>query len=235
MSECSMVLKEFENLKRNALKLLKDAKVLISDSYQMRKGYLYINTPRSVHNVLDIRDMLDDLKDLANGVFKSVAKMKDSCNAYDARNALKTAVDALETAVKIVNNLAGSAIPNQDDDLIAKAKYEITNLCVDLDNLEDSWASRKPITESKIEKVRDAYIKKFPDDELGLEINPRVTFKSVWNAMQKGEDFYEIVGDEIDTVIRERIFAMMSEKFHIPYDDIYDLWILNYRKSKNEI
>jgi hypothetical protein len=28
---------------------------------------------------------------------------------------------------------------------------------------------------------------------------------------------------------------MMSEKFHIPYDDIYDLWILNYRKSKNEI
>ena len=53
--------------------------------------------------------------------------------------------------------------------------------------------------------------------------------------MQKGEDFYEIVGDEIDTVIRERIFAMMSEKFHIPYDDIYDLWILNYRKSKNEI
>ena len=72
MSECSMVLKEFENLKRNALKLLKDAKVLISDSYQMRKGYLYINTPRSVHNVLDIRDMLDDLKDLANwGIQKS--------------------------------------------------------------------------------------------------------------------------------------------------------------------
>lgn len=158
MSDCSIILKEFENLKRNAFKLLKDAKVLISDSYQMRKGYLYINTPRSVHNVLDIRDMLDDLKDLANGVFKSVAKMKDSCNAYDARNALKTAVDALETAVKIVNNLAGSAIPNQDDDLIAKAKYEITNLCVDLDNLEDSWTSRKPITESKIEKVRDAYV-----------------------------------------------------------------------------
>ena len=99
MSECSMVLKEFENLKRNALKLLKDAKVLISDSYQMRKGYLYINTPRSVHNVLDIRDMIDDLKDLANGVFKNVAKMKDSCNAYDARKALKTAVEALESAV----------------------------------------------------------------------------------------------------------------------------------------
>lgn len=158
MSECSMVLKEFENLKRNALKLLKDAKVLISDSYQMRKGYLYINTPRSVHNVLDIRDMLDDLKDLANGVFKNVAKMKDSCNAYDARKALKTAVDALETAVNIVNNLAGSAIPNQDDDVIAKAKYEITNLCVDLDNLEDSWASRKPITESKNDNVRDAYV-----------------------------------------------------------------------------
>ena len=37
MSECSMVLKEFENLKRNALKLLKDAKVLISDSYKIRK------------------------------------------------------------------------------------------------------------------------------------------------------------------------------------------------------
>ena len=55
MSDCSMILKECENLKRNALKLLKDAKVLISDSYQMRKGYLYINTPRSVHNVLDIR------------------------------------------------------------------------------------------------------------------------------------------------------------------------------------
>ena len=227
MSDCSMIIKEFDNLKRNALKLLKDAKVLISDSYQMRKGYLYINTPRSVHNVLDIRDMLDDLKDLANGVFKNVAKMKESCNAYDARKALKTAVDALETAVKIVRNLAGNAIPNQDDDLIAKAKYEITNLCVDLDNLEDAWSSRKPITESKIEKVRDAYVKEFPEDELGLEIDPRVTFKSVWSAMQKGEDFYKVVGDEIDSIIRERIFAMMSEKLHIPYDDIYDLWLSN--------
>ena len=93
MSDCSMILKEFENLKRNALKLLKDAKVLISDSYQMRKGYLYINTPRSVHNVLDIRDMIDDLKDLANGVFKTVAQSKDSSNAYDARKPLKTAVE----------------------------------------------------------------------------------------------------------------------------------------------
>lgn len=226
MSDCSMVLKEFENLKRSALKLLKDAKVLISDSYQMRKGYLYINTPRSVHNVLDIRDMLDDLKDLANGVFKNVAKLKDSCNAYDARKALKTAVDALESAVKIVNNLAGNAIPYQDDDLIAKAKYEITNLCVELDNLEDEWSSRKHITESKIEKVRDAYIKMFPEDELGFEINPRVTFKGVWSAMQKGEDFYGIIGVG-DSLVRERIFAMMSEKLHIPYDDIYELWISN--------
>lgn len=226
MSDCSMIIKVFENLKRNALKLLKDAKVLISDSYQMRKGYLYINTPRSVHNVLDIRDMLDDLKDLANGVFKNVAKMKESCNAYDARKALKTTVDALKSAVNIVNNLAGNAIPNQDDDLIAKAKYKITNLCVDLDNLEDSWSSRKPITESKIEKVRDAYVKNFPDDELGLEINPRVTFKGVWSAMQNGEDFYGIISVG-DSLIRERIFAMMSEKLHIPYDDIYDLWISN--------
>ena len=226
MSDCSMILKEFENLKRNALRLLKDAKVLISDSYQMRKGYLYICSPTAVHNVLDIRDMLDELKDLANGVFKNVAKFKDSCNAYDARNALKTAVNALESAVKIVNNLAGYAILKQDDDLIAKAKYKITNLCVDLDNLEDSWSSRKPITESKIEKVRDAYIRKFPDDELGLEINPRVTFKGVWNAMQNGVDFYGIISVG-DSLIRERIFAMMSEKLHIPYDDIYDLWISN--------
>lgn len=226
MSDCSMILKEFENLKRNALRLLKDAKVLISDSYQMRKGYLYINTPRSVHNVLDIRDMLDDLKDLANGVFKSVAKLKDSCNAYDARKSLKTAVDALESAVKIVRNLAGYAILKQDDVLIAKAKYKITNLCVELDNLEDEWSSHKPITESKIEKVRDAYIKNFPDDELGLEINPRVTFKGVWNAMQNGVDFYGIISVG-DSLIRERIFAMMSEKLHIPYDDIYDLWISN--------
>ena len=73
--------------------------------------------------------------------------------------------------------------------------------------------------------IKEWYINSFPDDEVGQEIDDQITFEEAYHAMKMGDDFYETVGDHIDTVIRERIFTEMSYLFRVSYDDLYKLWI----------
>ena len=80
------------------------------------------------------------------------------------------------------------------------------------------------------ELVKKFYIKAFPTDDYGPELNDKVTFEDVYTRMCKGEDFYEIVGVS-DSLVRERIFQEMADRLGADYDDIYDIWING--KAKN--
>ena len=73
--------------------------------------------------------------------------------------------------------------------------------------------------------IKAWYIKSFPDDEAGQEIDDNITFEEAYHAMKMGDNFYDTVGEHIDTIIRERIFTEMSYLFRVSYDDIYKLWI----------
>lgn len=59
-------------------------------------------------------------------------------------------------------------------------------------------------------KIKDWYIKTYPTDDLGEEINDTITFKSFWGYTKQGYDPYEVlyVGD---SVIRERVEQKLSE------------------------
>ena len=87
-------------------------------------------------------------------------------------------------------------------------------------------ASRK-IPRVGTRKIRDWYIKKYPTDDLGLDIDPEVTFNNLLVCLDFGEDVYNCLGVG-DSVIRERCFAELARLMKVKYDYIYDLWLNDY-------
>jgi hypothetical protein len=72
-------------------------------------------------------------------------------------------------------------------------------------------------------KIRKFYLEAFPTDELGVEINPKANFESLWIAI-RGGCFYEYIG-VFDSIVRERIFEKFSELTGHDYDYIYKQWL----------
>ena len=71
--------------------------------------------------------------------------------------------------------------------------------------------------------IRNYYVNEFPSDELGLEIDPKANFESLWLAIRGGM-VYEYIGVS-DSVIRERLFEKFSELTGHTYDYIYQEWL----------
>ena len=71
--------------------------------------------------------------------------------------------------------------------------------------------------------IRKFYLEAFPTDELGLEIDPKANFESLWLAI-RGDMVYEYIGVS-DSVVRERLFEKFSELTGHDYDYIYQEWL----------
>ncbi len=72
-------------------------------------------------------------------------------------------------------------------------------------------------------KIKEFYLEAFPTDELGVGINPRANFESLWIVIRGGL-FYEYIG-VFDSIVRERIFEKFSELTGHDYDYIYKQWL----------
>jgi hypothetical protein len=59
-------------------------------------------------------------------------------------------------------------------------------------------------------KIKDWYIKNYPTDELGEEINDTMTFKGFWALTGQGNNPYEVLGVH-DSVVRERVEEKLSQ------------------------
>ena len=59
-------------------------------------------------------------------------------------------------------------------------------------------------------KIKKWYIKNYPTDELGEEINDTITFKGYWALTGQGYDPYEVLGVG-DSIVRERVEGKLSE------------------------
>ena len=87
--------------------------------------------------------------------------------------------------------------------------------------------------QSTIEKIKNGkrqnninikkwYLETFNDD-LGLKINENANFNDI--------DYYEIrhiydyLGNDIDSIIRERVFEKLASLLNISYNEIYDIWL----------
>ena len=93
-------------------------------------------------------------------------------------------------------------------------------------------ASRK-IPRVGTKKIRDWYIKKYPTDDLGLDIDPKATFNDLLLYLDFGLDVYDCLGVG-DSVIRERCFSELARMMHVDYMYIYNLWLNDGYSDKFE-
>lgn len=75
--------------------------------------------------------------------------------------------------------------------------------------------------------IREWYIKEFPDDELGYEIDNSSTFHNLYLALNTYEsiDVYNVIGVG-DSLVRERLFNELANLLGVDYSVIYDLWLV---------
>jgi hypothetical protein len=69
-------------------------------------------------------------------------------------------------------------------------------------------------------KIKDWYMENYPTDDLGEELNDKVTFDDMWNENYKKYNIYQVMGVG-DSVIRERLFEHLSEIKGVSYDVVY--------------
>lgn len=72
--------------------------------------------------------------------------------------------------------------------------------------------------------IKKCYLIAFPTDELGWELNERVTFEDLLVALDNAKDVYELLGVE-DSIVRERVFGQLSKIMGVDYNFIYNKWL----------
>lgn len=75
------------------------------------------------------------------------------------------------------------------------------------------------------DNVREWYLLAFPDDELVAGINPSLTFDDAIAAIPTGDGFYTALGETADSLLRERIFEELCNRYGYTYDEVYDSWL----------
>lgn len=73
--------------------------------------------------------------------------------------------------------------------------------------------------------VKEWYRGEYSTDDLVEEIKDEVTFEDVFNALDTYKDIYEVIGNGIDSIVRERIFNKLATLMEVDYDYIYDQWL----------
>ena len=90
------------------------------------------------------------------------------------------------------------------------------------DRLEPSM---KTFGIKQTDNVREWYTLAFPGDELAVAINPSLTFDDAIAAVPTGDGFYTALGDAADSLLRERIFEELCNRYGYTYDEVYDSWL----------
>jgi hypothetical protein len=84
--------------------------------------------------------------------------------------------------------------------------------------------TKKKYTKSgKKNTIKDWYIKNYPTDDLGEELND-ATFNDLMTALNDGVNVYSVIGVD-DSVVRERLFEHLAEINGVEYNNIYDKWL----------
>lgn len=82
-----------------------------------------------------------------------------------------------------------------------------------------------------IKSIKEWYMDKYPQDELGVELNENTTFVGLLNVLHtqgsgdlNDTDVYRYIGVG-DSLVRERLFVRLSYILNKPYEYIYQLWL----------
>lgn len=65
----------------------------------------------------------------------------------------------------------------------------------------------------------------FKNDNTGRDLNHRATYRLVLVALKNKISPYAVLGNDADTVDREKVFEVLSEITNLSYDDIFNMWL----------
>lgn len=82
----------------------------------------------------------------------------------------------------------------------------------------------KKIGVAKRLKIKNWYIKNYPTDDLGKEIDDNLSFWSLYTLMSQRYNVYSVL-EVSDSIVRERVFEKLSEILGVEYDYIYKIWL----------
>ena len=97
-----------------------------------------------------------------------------------------------------------------------------------IDSLEEAyaiWENDYGFGGEVFSNEREWYTLAFPGDELAVAINPSLTFDDAIAAVPTGDGFYTALGDAADSLLRERIFEELCNRYGYTYDEVYDSWL----------
>ena len=72
--------------------------------------------------------------------------------------------------------------------------------------------------------IKQWYCEQYPEDEMGEEINPEITFEDLFDVLDNYQDVYEALGVD-DSTIRERVFCRLATIMGVEYEYIYEQWL----------
>ena len=72
--------------------------------------------------------------------------------------------------------------------------------------------------------IKTWYTKAYPTDDVGLTLDPTVTFADLYHTLRAGTCVYATLGGNADSIARERIFAALANFLDVDYNHIYNLW-----------
>ena len=78
--------------------------------------------------------------------------------------------------------------------------------------------------------VKEWYKEEYPDDDMGDDIDPEITFDDVFEALDNYQDIYDVLGVG-DSIIRERVFTKLADLMGVDYDYVYDQWLKGADKA----
>jgi len=108
-------------------------------------------------------------------------------------------------------------------------KYGKENIKFEPNKVKDS-GEEVDITIPLAINLKEWYTKEFPTDPEGEYLNEDITLQNVYDFINKygcegpDGDLYDYIGAG-DSLVRERIFAKISEALNVPYNDIYNKWL----------
>lgn len=76
-------------------------------------------------------------------------------------------------------------------------------------------------------KIKEWYVKEYPMDELGVELNQDITFYDLFVVLDTYKSVYEAL-NVWDSIVRERVFGKLAEIMNVNYDYIYEQWLKGY-------
>ena len=72
--------------------------------------------------------------------------------------------------------------------------------------------------------IKEFYLRQYPTDEMGEDINENATFAGLITQIFGGFDIYEYLG-VYDSLVRERLFQELANQLNKPYEFVYQLWL----------